>query len=134
MKKVLVFGTFDILHKGHLYFLKEAKKFGRLNVVVARESTVKTIKKKAPLNSELTRLEKIKRLKFVDNAFLGHKKDKCKVIEQIKPDVICLGYDQDSFTDFIPKKIKELNLKTKVVRLKHYKPKKYKSSLLREKI
>ena len=40
MKKVMCAGTFDIVHKGHIYFLEQAKKFGDyLVVVVARDST-----------------------------------------------------------------------------------------------
>jgi len=45
--KVLAFGTFDILHPGHEFYLKEAKKHGDiLDVVVARDSTVEKIKGK----------------------------------------------------------------------------------------
>ena len=39
MVKVMATGTFDILHLGHIYFLKEAKKLGdTLAVVVATDS------------------------------------------------------------------------------------------------
>ena len=48
MKKVLVFGTFDILPPGHLYFLREAKKHGEhLTVVVTPSAVVKQLKGKA---------------------------------------------------------------------------------------
>ena len=45
MKKVLVFGTFDLLHKGHKFVFRTAKQFGQLYVVVARDTTVKKHKK-----------------------------------------------------------------------------------------
>jgi len=63
MKKTLVFGTFDILHPGHEYFLKEAKRHGdQLVVVVARDLTVKQVKKLMPDNNELERLKIVKKL------------------------------------------------------------------------
>ena len=47
MKKVILFGTFDIFHKGHKNFLEQAQEFGDyLIVVIARDKTVKKIKGK----------------------------------------------------------------------------------------
>ena len=43
--RVAVFGTFDLLHKGHRFVLDQAEERGDLFVVIARDSTVKTIKK-----------------------------------------------------------------------------------------
>ena len=44
-KKIVIAGTFDILHPGHVYFLKEARKHGdSLVVVIARDETVKNLK------------------------------------------------------------------------------------------
>ena len=130
MTKVLVFGTFDIFHPGHEYFLKQAKKHGdELVVVVARDSTVKNIKGKMPINDEQYRLRVIQALDFVDKAVLGYESiDKYKIIEEIKPDIICLGYDQSAFVDDLEKKLHELELKTEIIRLGAYKPHLYKSS------
>ncbi|HEY4500387.1 MAG TPA: adenylyltransferase/cytidyltransferase family protein, partial [Candidatus Paceibacterota bacterium] len=45
MKRVMVFGTFDILHPGHLYFLRAAKKLGDYLIVsLARDVNVRKIK------------------------------------------------------------------------------------------
>lgn len=42
MKKVLIFGSFDSLHKGHLNLFKQARKHGdKLIAVVARDETIK---------------------------------------------------------------------------------------------
>ena len=131
-KKVLAFGTFDIFHKGHEFYLKEARKHGNtLNVVVARDSTVKQIKGKFPLNNELKRLIKIQNLDYVDKAFLGYEEDKYKIIEELKPEVICLGYDQNSFTDNLKKILKKKKLNPKIIKFeKGFKPYKHKSSKL----
>ena len=41
MKKVMTFGSFDVLHKGHEHYLKEAKSYGDyLIVVVARDENI----------------------------------------------------------------------------------------------
>lgn len=46
-KKVMVFGTFDIFHKGHEFYFSKAKEYGEeLIVIVARDETVLKIKKK----------------------------------------------------------------------------------------
>ena len=131
-KKVLAFGTFDVFHKGHEFYLKKAKKHGNmLNVVVARDSTVKQIKGKYPLNNELKRLAKIKNLDYVDNAFLGYEGDKYKIIKELKPDVICLGYDQGSFTNNLKIILKKRGLNPKVIKFeKGFKPEIYKTSKL----
>ena len=120
-KKVLVFGTFDILHKGHLSYFKQARKYGDyLIAVVARDKTVLKIKGKLPRNNELKRLSKVKT--EVDKAVLGFVSDKYKVIRKFKPDVICLGYDQMASLE----ELKKFNIPIK--RLKSYQPHKYKSS------
>jgi len=89
MKKVLVFGTFDIFHEGHRYFLNQAKKQGDfLRVVVARDETVFQVKNKKSLNDEQQRLEKIKNSGLVDEAVLGSLEDKYAVVKDYAPDVI----------------------------------------------
>lgn len=133
MKKVMAFGTFDGFHKGHEFYLREAKKYGdKLLVVVARDSTVKEIKGKYPLNDEQTRLAKIRNLDYVDEAFLGYDGDKYAIIEELKPDVICLGYDQHHFTDNLKAILNRRGLNPKIVRLKAFKPNIYKSSIFRK--
>ena len=131
-KKVLAFGTFDIFHKGHEFYLKNARKHGDiLNVVVARDSTVKHLKGKYPLNNELKRLAVIQNLNYVDKAFLGYGEDKYKIIEEIRPDIICLGYDQKSFNNDLKNKLKKRGLNPKIIKFeKGFKPEVYKTSKL----
>lgn len=133
MKKVLVFGTFDIFHKGHESFLKEAKNYGEvLNVVVARDLTVRKVKGRDPLNNEEKRLNVIQSLDYVDKAYLGRKGDKYEIIEELKPDIICLGYDQDSFTKNLNEELSKRGLNVKIIKIeKSFNPEKYKSSKLR---
>lgn len=135
MNKVMVFGTFDIYHPGHLYFLKQAKKHGDLLfVVVSRDDTVKKLKGQSPLHNEKERLKKVQSLPFVDCAVLGSTKDKFSILAKIKPDIICLGYDQYYFTENLEEELKKRGIKTKIIRLKAYKEHLYKSSKLRKTI
>ncbi|MDO8529101.1 MAG: adenylyltransferase/cytidyltransferase family protein [bacterium] len=135
MKKVMVFGTFDIFHKGHKSFLKQARKHGDYVIaVVARDKTVVLVKKQLTVNKEQKRARILRDSKLADEVILGSLKDKYSVIKKYKPDVICLGYDQKTFIGELKGKLKKFGLlKTKVTRLKSYYPRKYKSSLLKNK-
>jgi len=121
MVKVMATGTFDLLHMGHIFYLKEAKKRGnKLSVVVAKDATVRKLKHE-PINPEETRLNLIQELKIVDEAFLGYEKDMYKIVEEIKPDIIAIGYDQIHDEDKITKELDERSLSVKIIRLSEYK-------------
>jgi FAD synthetase len=131
-KKAMVFGTFDIFHKGHENFLKQARERGNyLIVVIARDKTVLKVKGKLPRNNEKTRLLTVINNGLADEVILGSLADKYKIIKKYQPDIICLGYDQQVFTEKLKEKLKEYNLKTKIIRLKPYYPTKYKSSKIK---
>ncbi len=133
MIKVLVFGTFDGLHNGHLNFFEQAKEFGDyLVVVVGRDSTVQRIKKRFPKMNENERLDAVQKAPFVDYARLGNENVSPYLsVKEVNPDVICLGYDQVDFTEKLASAIKEMGLgHIKIHRLKPFHPEKYKSSLL----
>lgn len=132
-KKVMVFGTFDIFHRGHENFLIQARRKGDFVVaVVARDETVLNVKKQETVNNEQERMKVLENSRLADEVVLGSLRDKYLVIKKYEPDVICLGYDQEFFTEDLSKKIKKFNLdKTVIMRLKSYYPNKYKSSKLR---
>ena len=114
-------GTFDLLHLGHIYYLKEAKKLGdKLVVVVATDSTVRRLKHE-PVNSEQIRLELLKELKIVDKAYIGYEEDIYEIVKEIKPDIIALGFDQYHDEKTIKNQLKKRNINAKVVRLTEFK-------------
>lgn len=121
MVKVMATGTFDLLHMGHIYYLKEAKKLGDvLTVVVARDSTVRKLKHE-PVNTEDIRLDLIKEVRVVDEAYLGYEDDMYAIVKEVKPDIIALGYDQIHDENVIRRELKKRDLNAKVIRLSEYK-------------
>lgn len=127
-RRVLSFGTFDILHPGHVFFLKSAKKKGdELFVIIARDSSVQKIKKIIPHFSENERKLQVESLSFVDFVFLGDENDFLRIPKAINPDVIVLGYDQA-----IPSNLAEIFPNTKIIRLTDHFSEEFKSSKLRK--
>jgi len=124
------FGTFDGIHPGHVDFLKQCYNFGdRLIVIVARDKNVKKIKGRVPKKNEIQRRQELIDSGLADEVILGKFDDKYKLVEYHKPDVICLGYDQQYFTKNLPNKLKEFGLdETEIAKLKSFHPEKYKSS------
>ena len=133
-KKVMVFGTFDIFHKGHEFYFSKAKEYGKeLIVVVARDETVLKIKKEVPYNNEQARVKAIETSKKASKVILGNIGDKYRVIEDEQPDVLVFGYDQRSFNIGIEEELQRRNLQhIKIINIEEaFDPDVYKSSKLR---
>ena len=79
--KVLTYGVFDLAHCGHIRSLKKAKKLGHLTVGVFSDKVAREFKRE-PIIPEDQRLEMIKELRCVDDAF---------ILERLIPDT--RGYD-----------------------------------------
>lgn len=110
-------GVFDLIHLGHVHYLEEAKKLGdELVVVVARDSTVRK-EKHEPITPEEFRRDLVESLKPVDRAVLGGEGDMFKVVEELRPDIIALGYDQYHDAERIEAELKKRGLDIEVVRL-----------------
>ncbi|MDE1870346.1 MAG: FAD synthase [Candidatus Micrarchaeota archaeon] len=134
MKTVLAFGSFDILHPGHLLYLEKARRLGdKLVVIIARDDTVKKIKGKAPFFSQEDRARMIGSLKIVDEAVVGRKllkpHDKYKVIAKYRPAVLVFGYDQRVNLPELKEWLRSKKIGARIVRIKAREdPRKYKSS------
>ena len=132
-KKVMIFGTFDILHFGHFHIFKEARKLGdEVIAVIARDATVRKIKGRRSFHNENERKFILSHINLIDKVILGDKKDVYKAIKEIKPDVILLGYDQTNFADKLQENLRKNNLKTKVVRAKPLNARYYKTNKIKE--
>jgi FAD synthetase len=128
-KRVVCAGTFDYLHQGHIDFLSQAKALGdELVVIVARDETVKRIKGFLPAHNEVLRMNRIKETGIPDAVVLGNlKEDLFHILEELKPDIIALGYDQRVSEEIVQKRCPVCT----VIRLVSYHPEKFKSSLYR---
>lgn len=121
-KVVLASGTFDLIHLGHVKYLEEAKRAGgknaKLVVIVARDKTVEKRKGAKPVMPEEHRRALVESLKVVDEAILGYEEfDIGSVIEELKPDVIAVGYDQEGIEEQVRRAIEKRNLPIKVARI-----------------
>lgn len=136
-KRVVVFGAFDLLHQGHQDLFRQAKKYGsHLTVVVGRDETIHKRKGRYPAEPEEVRLAKVRKNPQVDQAVLGYLsttiQDQLKIITKLKPDLICLGYDQEPTAQELKELMSSQGMKKiKIKTLKPYQPEKYKSSKLR---
>jgi len=94
-KIVFTNGCFDILHRGHLHVLREAKALGDLLIVaVNSDGSVKRLKGPSrPVISEVGRSELIAALEMVDYVTLFDETDPRRLIEEIQPDILAKGGD-----------------------------------------
>ncbi len=133
-KRIMVFGTFEIIHKGHMDFFRQARALAKnpfLIVSVARDINVTRIKGRTPGVAEKRRLKNLASNPLVNKAVLGGKHKYFFHIKRQRPDIVALGYDQIEYVRELKQDIKAARMKTKVVRLKPYKPEVFKSSLIK---
>jgi FAD synthetase len=125
MTTVLAAGVFDLIHYGHIRYLEEAKKTGgvnaRLIVIVARDETVRRLKGTDPIIPEDQRRAVIEALKVVDEALLGFEDlDLDRVLQQIKPDIVVVGHDQEAIKAQVEKVNKARELHIKIVQISQF--------------
>ncbi len=137
-KKVMAFGTFDLLHPGHLHYLERASRLGdRLIVVVARDSSVRAVKGRSPAIGERNRARLVGSLKIVNRAVVGNRigkpGDMYEIIREYRPDVMAFGYDQRVDLPKLRLWLRENGIRARVIRIRSsLKPGLYKSSRIRE--
>ena len=126
-KTVLATGVFDLLHLGHVRFLEESKRKGgpwsKLVVVVARDKTVFRRKGKGPIIPEDQRRELVGALRVVDQAILGREEiDLLGILKEVKPQIVCVGYDQDEIRSAVTRLIRKQGLPIRVIRIRRFGP------------
>jgi rfaE bifunctional protein nucleotidyltransferase chain/domain len=94
-KIVFTNGCFDILHKGHVTYLTEAKKLGDLLVIgLNSDASVKRLKgPERPINNEFDRQYVMSQLKAVDFVEIFHEDTPLNLILKIQPSVLVKGGD-----------------------------------------
>ncbi len=88
-------GCFDILHVGHVRYLKKTKSLADYSIVMLNsDNSVKLIKgPERPINNEQDRAEILNALLYVDYVVLFEEKSPAKLLEAIKPDIYTKGAD-----------------------------------------
>lgn len=102
MKKVITYGTFDILHYGHINLLKRAKGLGDYLVVALSSDEFNRIKNKKSLYTFEQRKFLLEAVKYVD-LIIPEKNWEQKVsdIKEYEIDVFTMGDDWNGKFDFL---------------------------------
>lgn len=97
--KVMVSGCFDLLHSGHVAFLREAASYGSVTVCLGSDKTVFDLKGRRPVNDERERSYMLSALGCVDEVIVsrgGGYLDFEPELGEIKPDIFFVNHDGDS--------------------------------------
>jgi FAD synthetase len=133
---VLAFGTFDVIHIGHINYLKQAKKVAgkeKLIVIISRDKNAVKHKHKKLIHDEKERIELINSLNIVDKTILGEE-NPFEIILKLNPSKIVLGYDQLTNIKKLETYLEKNNLNIKIIRALSYKHTEKKSSLIKKKL
>lgn len=105
-KIIITFGTFDLLHIGHINMLNRCKNYGNKLIVGVSSDNLNYIKKRRlPIYNENDRLNIVKNLKCVDEVFIEYNlEDKLSYCKKYNADIFIIGDDWKN------KKIPNLNI------------------------
>ncbi len=93
-KVVFTNGCFDIIHAGHIAYLRQARGLGDLLVVgVNSDESVKRLKPKRPIVPCAQRVEVLSALEMVDYVVVFEEDTAYELIKSIEPDVLVKGGD-----------------------------------------
>ena len=94
-KIVFTNGCFDLLHRGHVYYLAKAREMGDVLVIgLNSDSSVSRLKGKGrPLNNQNARAEVLGALGMVDHIILFEEDTPLNLINKVKPDLLIKGGD-----------------------------------------
>ena len=107
MKRILTYGTFDLLHFGHIEILRRAKALGDYLVVAVSTDEFNAIKNKKAYHDYATRKKMLEAVRYVDLVIpekdWGQKRDDVKKYEI---DTVVMGSDWEGNENF--EKLKDL--------------------------
>lgn len=98
---VITFGTFDILHNGHLNLLRRAKELGQKLVVgICTDAATQRKKGRLPVYSEDQRREIVGAIRYVDHVFVASKSKREHILEW-NANVLVMGSDHGGQYDWL---------------------------------
>ncbi|HFJ9247510.1 glycerol-3-phosphate cytidylyltransferase [Bacillus anthracis] len=102
MKKVITYGTFDLLHWGHINLLKRAKGLGDYLIVAVSSDEFNKIKNKKSYHSYENRKMMLEAIRYVDEVIPERDwEQKVKDIQEHNVDVFVMGDDWKGKFDFL---------------------------------
>lgn len=102
MKRIITYGTFDLLHVGHVRLLKRARELGSELIVAVSTDEFNAIKGKKAINSYEDRKEILEAITYVDLVIPEHNWDqKISDVLEHKVDVFVIGDDWEGKFDFL---------------------------------
>lgn len=112
MKKVITYGSYDLLHEGHIRLLKRAKALGDYLVVgVTSESYDRSRGKLDVVNTTTERAEAVRALEYVDEVIIEYDKEqKAKDIQEMRIDIFAIGDDWVGSFDYLSEHCKVIYL------------------------
>ncbi|MGL5056688.1 MAG: glycerol-3-phosphate cytidylyltransferase [Fusobacteriaceae bacterium] len=111
MKKVITYGTFDLLHWGHINLLKRAKELGDYLIVALSTDEFNLLKHKESYHSYEERKIILESIKYVDEVITENDwKQKENDIQKYKIDVFVMGNDWEKEFDYLSKYCKVIYL------------------------
>ena len=112
MKKVLVLGTFDLVHAGHIHLFDLASRHGQLHVGIAHDGLVRAFKgADRPIYNMVCREYIVRACRFVHETHIygnesstreNNAPEQIKLVQAIQPDIFVQGEDKDKNPDLSP--------------------------------
>lgn len=102
MKKVITYGTFDLLHPGHVNILRRAKDLGDYLIVAVSSDEFNALKGKKSYYSYEERRHLLEAIKYVDEVIPEHNwEQKVQDVKEHAIDVFVMGDDWKGEFDFL---------------------------------
>jgi cytidyltransferase-like protein len=92
--RIVTAGTFDLIHSGHVNFLRECAQFGEVIVVLNTDKFIEHYKGKPPVMTYEERYQVLSELRSVTEVFPNWANENCAtVVDDLCPDVLAIGSD-----------------------------------------
>lgn len=102
MKRVITYGTFDLLHSGHINILRRAKELGDYLIVGLSTDDFNSIKHKHAYHDYKTRKLIVESIRYVDKVIPeANWQQKTKDISDHQIDIFVMGNDWEGHFDFL---------------------------------
>ena len=102
MKKVITYGTFDLLHVGHINLLRRAKELGDYLLVAISTDEFNALKNKKAYYSYEDRTTILEAIKYVDEVIPENNwEQKVKDVQDNDIDIFVMGHDWEGKFDFL---------------------------------